>query len=180
MNELKRHCEEKERWKHHFWPVVKYARQLAANVGADLEVVELAAWLHDITRIQGDLENHHFSGAEEARKLLEALHYDSAKIDNVCHCIIAHRGGSELPRRTIEAEIVASADAMAHIVYAPSALFNVKRRKIKKAAKLIRKKAKHNWKKIMQEGREMIQPHYAALQVILSNYKSADSSEVKR
>lgn len=172
IKELQKYCNEKERWRHHFLPVVRYAKQLAHQVGADLEVVELAAWLHDFTRIQGDDEDHHLSGAEEARKLLEGLHYDQAKIEEVCHCILSHRGSDDFPARTIEAKIVASADAMAHIGYAPTALFSVKRKKVAKAVKLIRKRAKRNWRKIMREGREIIQPQYTALKILLSNYKS--------
>ena len=40
-------------WKEHVEGVVKYSKLLAGKTGADAEVLELAAWLHDITKIKG-------------------------------------------------------------------------------------------------------------------------------
>jgi len=58
-------------YNHHFISMVKYAKMLAKETGADEEIVEIAAWLHDIGSILGDYENHHLSGAEHAERLLK-------------------------------------------------------------------------------------------------------------
>jgi HD superfamily phosphodiesterase len=46
-------------YKVHVRYVVDYAKELARKLGADIEIVEIAALLHDIARIDGTNENHH-------------------------------------------------------------------------------------------------------------------------
>ena len=59
-NIVKKECEKDNwSWDYHMVSVVKYAHQLAEKLGADKEIVEISAWLHDITRLKGDPENHH-------------------------------------------------------------------------------------------------------------------------
>jgi len=98
----------------HFVIVVKYALELAELEKADKEVVEIAAWLHDITSIMGYHENHHISGSKVAEELLTRLNYPKDKIEEVNHCILTHRGSVPLKKETKEAQILADADAMAH------------------------------------------------------------------
>lgn len=43
-------------WSHHIVSVVKYAKLLAKEIGADIEVVEIASLLHDYGRISVRLE----------------------------------------------------------------------------------------------------------------------------
>lgn len=98
----------------HFEPVVKYGLELAEIRKGDKEIVEIAAWLHDIGSIMGQYENHHIVSAEVAEKLLSGLGYPREKIDAVKHCILVHRGSLALKRETKEAQILADADAMSH------------------------------------------------------------------
>ena len=58
-------------WSHHIVSVVKYAKQLALLLGADEEVVELAALLHDYAGIKDSAlaEEHHIHGAAEAERI---------------------------------------------------------------------------------------------------------------
>ena len=53
----------------HLSVVVEYARKLGNTLGADLEIVELAAWLHDLAAIQdiAALPRHPALGAEIGR-----------------------------------------------------------------------------------------------------------------
>jgi len=47
---------------------------LTSKTGADEEIVEIAALLHDIASIKyNDVENHHISGAKEAERILKKL-----------------------------------------------------------------------------------------------------------
>jgi uncharacterized protein len=97
----------------HFKIVVKYTLELADRQGADREIVEIAAWLHDIGSIMGHYKDHHVFGAKVAEKLLGELGYPKDKIEKVKHCILTHRGSLDLKRETVEAQILTDADAMA-------------------------------------------------------------------
>ena len=98
----------------HLKVVVKYVLELAKIRNADREIVEIAAWLHDIGSIMGHYENHHVFGAEVADKLLGSLGYPRDKIEKVKYCIFVHRGSLALERETCEAQILADADSMSH------------------------------------------------------------------
>jgi len=108
----------------HFVPVVNNAKLLALKLGADLEIVTLAAWLHDYASVYDAklMEEHHLHGPKLVQEILVKLNYPQDKIDQVKHCIEAHRGSQKIPRQTLEAECVASGDAMAHITSFPSLL----------------------------------------------------------
>lgn len=114
-DELKKHGKEYER-KLHFAKVRDYAMWLAEqHPEADKEIVELSAWLHDIARIETAEEDHHVKGAEKAGKILKGFGYPEDRIKKVQHCVISHRGKeNQYKPETIEARIVASADAMSH------------------------------------------------------------------
>ena len=58
-------------FKGHFKAVLKYALMLAEKENADKEIVEISAWLHDISSIRGDYEDHHVKGAKIAEELLK-------------------------------------------------------------------------------------------------------------
>ncbi len=79
----------------------------------DLEVLEIAALLHDIGRekenkdITGKID-HAIEGAKMAESILKKMNYD--KIDQVVHCILAHRKRTNVEPKTIEAKILFDAD----------------------------------------------------------------------
>lgn len=157
-------------YNHHFVSVVKYAKQLAQKTGADKEIVEIAAWLHDIGSILGDYENHHLSGAIYAEKLLTELNYPLDKIDKVKHCIVAHRGSKDIPRETVEAKCVADADAMSHFDNL-SALFNLalvlRKKSIDDSKEFIKNKLERSWNKLTPQAKEIIRPKYEAMKILL-------------
>ena len=64
-----------EPFRFHFIPMVGYAKALAEEMNADIEVVELAGWLHDIGSIVYGRENHHLTGAKIAEAKLKELNY---------------------------------------------------------------------------------------------------------
>ena len=100
-------------WTHHITSVVKWARTLARKSNADEEIVEIAALLHDYASIVNinNYSGHHTRGAELAEEI-KKYGYPRDKIEKIKHCIVTHRSSIDLPRKTIEAKIVASADAM--------------------------------------------------------------------
>ncbi len=88
-------------WEGYHWPgytrehtlrVRKLALTLADEEGADREVVELAALLHDIEKRRGN--EHAWAGAIEARRILDAHDLPEATIRRVVHAIDTHAGGN--------------------------------------------------------------------------------------
>lgn len=79
----------------HTLAAVKLARWLAPQVGADAEVVECAAWLHDCRkRLKDPLgkDRHAQDGAEAAGELLPGTDFPPEKISAVQHAILHHVG----------------------------------------------------------------------------------------
>ena len=72
------HC-----WEH-VQQVVKLAIWLAAETGADPDVVEAAAWLHDVRKTE---RNHGMRGAETASSILRETELSPTKVDAVVDAI---------------------------------------------------------------------------------------------
>ena len=126
--ELLKRCENyKEKYGYDFWNdhikyVVKNSIELAKKYGADVEIVELGALLHDIAMPSelGPREEHNVYGVQIADELLTQLNYPEDRKERVKECILRHRGSKNLPRNTIEEECVADADVLAHFDCIPS------------------------------------------------------------
>jgi uncharacterized protein len=100
----------------HVLRVLHLAEKMGSELGADLEVIRAAAFLHDATGAEpGDgsqREQHQNSSAEFAREVLTKQGWDEERIQQVEHCIRAHRfRGSESPT-TPEAQILFDADKL--------------------------------------------------------------------
>ncbi len=105
---------------YHTKRVIKTAKYLAQKEGADMFIVEMAALLHDIGRIeeykhkyQENNLNHADLSAKNARPILKNFNLDQKTIGNICHAIISHRfrNPTELAR-TIEAKVLRDADKL--------------------------------------------------------------------
>jgi len=96
--------------------VHKTALHIGRLMGAKLDVLSAAALLHDIgrryeTREQGKI-CHAEKGAELSRDILAKLECAPALIDEIAHCIEAHRyRGDNIPK-TLEAKILYDADKL--------------------------------------------------------------------
>ncbi len=96
--------------------VHKTALHIGRLMGARLDVLSAAALLHDIGRRYETRELgkicHAEKGAELARDILIKLDFAPARIDEITHCIEAHRyRGDKIPR-TLEAKILYDADKL--------------------------------------------------------------------
>ena len=76
------------RWEH-VQEVVRLALWLAPQLNADGEIVEAAAWLHDMAKGQ---PKHAQVGAVEAERILAKTEFHTAKIVAVGHTIRHHEG----------------------------------------------------------------------------------------
>lgn len=104
----------------HVWRVTRLADQLAKAEGADVEVARVAALLHDVpvaaqTAIDpAQLRKaHHLAAADFARTYLTTQGMPTAQIDNVVHCIEAHRFRDQSVQPvTLEAKCLYDADKL--------------------------------------------------------------------
>jgi len=167
-------------WKCHILPVVKYAKHLAKVENANEEVVELAALLHDIGRIKFSPKNHDVTGMEEAKKILKELNYPEKTIEQVAHCIKAHRA-RDYPAETKEAQIIRDADASAHFDTIPI-LVQVGLRKyngdIQKAVEWLDAKVDRNWndKIKLPETKKLVEKKYNAAKLLIESTKKSFSN----
>jgi len=155
---------------------VLHSIELAQEVGADREVVEVAAWLHDIARFrlkQLKRGTHELKGAEEARKVLKQLGADSDFIDRVARCIQCHVDGRQAS--TMEEKVLVSADGLAQIEHVEWLFFIALRDQypgdLKSAEKWTRQKIDFAWKHklVLRQAKEKAKQKYAAAIKILTS-----------
>ena len=94
------HLDDRERWgdEHtpfayrweHVQAVVRLAVRLAERTGADRDVVEAAAWLHDVAKPRS--LDHGRDGAIAARRILDGTDFPALKIQAVADAISKHVG----------------------------------------------------------------------------------------
>ena len=149
-------------WKYHLETVAKHALTLGKKLGADLEVVELAAYLHDLASLVDEtkIAKHHLHGAKMAEEILRELGLPEEKIKAVKACIFSHRGSLKITRKTLEEKIIASADAMSHFSYLPDMFFlayGVHKFQTEEGAAWLKEKLERSWKKILLPlGRKLV------------------------
>ena len=103
---LDRHVGEVERWA---------KKILAQHPEANAEIVLMGVWLHDIGQTGGDkTADHAIYSEKEAMRFLQELNVDKSIIDQVAHCVRAHRNRDVKPE-TLEAKIVAASDSASHM-----------------------------------------------------------------
>lgn len=98
---------------HHVQRVHRLAEHVAAAEDADLTVVRMAVWLHDIGRQRedrGEIADHATWGADEAGDILEERGVAPDLVERVQHCIRAHRYSTGTAPETLEAQVVSDAD----------------------------------------------------------------------
>ena len=161
-------------YKYHFVYVHKHAKKLAEELNADSEIVELAAWLHDIGSILYGRADHHITGAEIAEKKLRELGYPEDRILLVKKCILNHRGSREKEniRDFIEAKILAEADSITAFDFVEglfSAALVTEKLNREDAKESVRKKLQNKWNQLtLEESRKLVKPRYEAFMLLLN------------
>ena len=101
------------RWEH-VTAVVTLALKLAALTGADRDIVEAAAWLHDVRK--ETREQHPVEGAKFARDFLPKTDFPPEKVDAVAQAILNHMGlWRDEPLTHLESQVLWDADKLAKI-----------------------------------------------------------------
>jgi len=98
----------------HTQRVLQICNYIGKEEGANLRILELAALLHDIARREEDSSKgqvcHAQRGAELAENILHQYNIDEDTINQVKHCINAHRFRNRKLAATIEAKVLFDAD----------------------------------------------------------------------
>jgi len=96
----------------HVSQVVATAKRLAVLTGADMEVIALASWLHDLAKPGiGGTENHGDASAVMARDILLGEGVSRTTVDRVCDAIRKHVGLTlNKPLTPLEAQVLWDAD----------------------------------------------------------------------
>jgi len=175
--DVKRRCESPNNFfgvgsYEHIESVANNAVELATLYKADVEVCEIAGWLHDIASITDYklYENHHIHGANMAEKILKSYNYPTDKIELVKLCILNHRG-SVLKEKTTKEEIcVADADAISHYDTLPSLFylaFVQRKLNIDDGLEFVKSKLERSYNKMSKEGKEYYKDKRNMIQAIL-------------
>lgn len=151
-------------WEIHVKQVIEFSKQMAVKYGADLEVVWLAAILHDIARLE-DLEPHDEIGSKKAYEILIKKGFDSKLAHEVEITILTHRCKKYAPE-TLEQKIVATADAMAHFI--PPFYFWIGKYSNKDFADVLEKNRKkierdYNEKIFFEDEKKLVELQYGVL-----------------
>lgn len=104
----------------HGWDHTQRVRKIALRIGkiekANLEIIEIAAILHDIARDVQDKsdgrEDHAKIGAILASEILNDFGLGTEKISRIVHCIESHRYRSGQTPQSIEAKVLYDADKL--------------------------------------------------------------------
>jgi uncharacterized protein len=100
----------------HTLRVCRLCRRIGAAEGADMDVLLVAAYLHDIGRSYQDDTNgavcHAEKGARLAAAIVEKLPLTADQKENVLHCIRTHRFRGNRPPQTPEARVLFDADKL--------------------------------------------------------------------
>lgn len=167
-------CKEKYRHKNiyeeHMIPVRTFALRLATIYDADRQVVELAALLHDIHYLETNIHHEHeILGAKIAEKMLKGK-ISKEKLELILKCIRHHRGSKDYKRESMEEQIVACADAMAHITNCLNFIYTgaLDKKELDEIRSWLKNKVERGWIKItLPEARAMVKDKYKAILTLL-------------
>lgn len=159
-------------WNSHIKLVYQNAHKLAEERNADIEIVDLAAILHDVARVMeyGPIEEHNIYGAKVAEKILKKYEYPEEKIKHVKQCIYNH---TDNQKNSVEEEIIADADVLAHfdnlsMLYWIS--MGKRRLNCNDAKEFVKRKLEFDYNKLSEYGKEKFKDRYAIIMEILFGY----------
>ena len=96
--------------------VLRLCRRIGPREGADMDVLCIAALLHDIGRREQDRSNgvlcHAAIGAELAAPIVADLALSKRRGENILHCIRSHRYRGDHAPATVEARVLFDADKL--------------------------------------------------------------------
>ena len=96
----------------HTMRVYRWAIKLQNKLGGDIEIISLAALLHDVGWDESGEVPHADISAQMAADFLVEMDYDPSKIGRVCEIIRRHEDQDTKEELTLECQIVMDADLL--------------------------------------------------------------------
>lgn len=165
MDKIKSLCKRsypKHNWEGHLIPVVNRALRLNDKYGGDRQIIEAAAYLHDIGRVlfpylQIIGITHEVSGYYYSRTKLSQYRCQPIEKEYIAKCVLEHSGSGNSKNipTSLESEIVMNADGLAALdfyFYQFAIYYASHRRDIGKTIDWTKKKIDGSMKKITLPG----------------------------
>lgn len=96
----------------HCWRVAKLAERIGKEEKADIFVLQLAGFLHDVTS-KKNRKDHNVAGAKEAERILRDFMVSERIIKKVKKCILNHRySGKKIRDLSLEEKVIQDADKL--------------------------------------------------------------------
>ncbi|MGZ0748011.1 MULTISPECIES: HD domain-containing protein [unclassified Haloparvum] len=97
----------------HIRNVVDIAENIAAEEGADVDVVRVAALFHDVAKLEAEQDVHAEAGARVAREYLRTRgDYPESFVEEVCQAVEDHSYQGDLDDVSLEAQCLIEADVL--------------------------------------------------------------------
>lgn len=146
----------------HLALVVEFGAKLAPQLGADAEVVELAAYLHDLAAVRdiADVKEHAALGADLSRRLLIQQGYSAQKARRVAECVASHSFPVPAGKNSPEEVCISHADAVARIVrpaYWLFYAFQVRKFDFVEGSQWLLEFAEKSWEQLVPAAKQMAQ-----------------------
>jgi uncharacterized protein len=156
----------------HLSVVARYATELGRSFGADLEIIQLAAWLHDLSAVQdfAALPRHPALSAEIARTMLQERGYPAERIECVAACIASHSSPIQIGNGLLEEVCLSNADAISQIVkpsYWHYYIFKVRGFGFPEGRDWLRQRVASHWAALIPQARALIEMQYAQVRECL-------------
>ncbi len=166
-------------WDNHVLIAADYARELAQKYGANEELAEAAALLHDVADAvtKRDDPNHEQLSLSMARQLMEEADYSEEEIKLVVDDAIRFHScmNGERPQ-TLEGKVLSTADSLAHLktdfyIYGTWALSREKSLPEIKEWVLTKIERDLNDKILFDDVRQEVKPEYNRIKTLFSRVK---------
>ncbi len=156
----------------HIAVVAEYAANLAAILGADRAIVELAAYLHDLSAVRdaSTLPNHASASAQLAAQLLSERGCSPEIVDAVARCVVTHSSPIPLGGGTSEEVCISNADAMAQIArpaYWSYYVFGVRKQPFEDGCLWLRRLYQTKWDSLIPPARDLIRNRVALTEELI-------------
>ena len=151
----------------HLVVVAECAARLGGALGADLEVLELAAYLHDISAVLdvNTMLDHPRLSADCATGLLLARGYPEDRVSMVARAIASHSDPLPMGSASPEAISISNADAVARILrpaYWMYFAFVVRKLSFEEGRQWLRRLLEKQWSALIEPATELVATEYAA------------------
>ncbi len=150
----------------HLAVVAHCAKQLAGSLGADPELVELAAYLHDLSAVYDPttMPDHANLSADVATRILLERGYPQDHISKIARSIASHSNPLPVGRASPEEVCLSNADAVARILrpaYWLYFAFAVRKCSFEEGRQWLRSLVEGQWDVLVDPAKEFVGSQYA-------------------